>query len=66
VISTTRLKPSGDFLVSTVYKGQLFKRRYSGYTRKEAWQIFLHEFREHREQCKKLSNQPEKKDEPAA
>lgn len=47
-MTITKLFPSGDLLISEIYKGQLEQRRYQGYTKKEAVKLFNQDKKESR------------------
>lgn len=39
-MTTERLFPSGDWLITDIINGYLVRRRYSGYTKREAEKLF--------------------------
>lgn len=49
-MNVSRIFPSGDYLISKDGDAFTFKRRYSGYTRKEAIANFRADYREAKEE----------------
>lgn len=47
-----KLYPSGGYLVSDIIDGQLVKRRYYGYTKKESVRMFKHDIKHETKQGK--------------
>jgi hypothetical protein len=40
IIDTEKLFPSGDIILTTYYKGEFYKKQYSGYSLAEAKKLF--------------------------
>jgi hypothetical protein len=60
-MTVERLFPSGDYLITEIYQGHLFKVRYVGYTEREAKSTFRYDLRKHKKQTAELANKPKRK-----